>query len=141
MNNRSFKLINPKIQNWFLSLIAGGALLCTVVGVTASNIFFETIKSKVVAHGISAESILVNFLSQQQYLLTITLVIAGLVTVIILTIVGYFLSHKIVGPIYRIKQCLEKYNSGDKEMVVSIRKDDFFQELPELINTALKTRQ
>jgi methyl-accepting chemotaxis protein len=52
-----------------------------------------------------------------------------------------FLSHRIVGPLYRIKKCISELADGNLNIVVTLRKHDELQDLADLVNLwADKTR-
>ncbi len=57
--------------------------------------------------------------------------------VIIVSLFSIFFSHKMAGPIKRIKNTLEAHNNHKPVNVIKLRKGDFFQDLAELINKAL----
>ncbi len=65
------------------------------------------------------------------------LLISGVYLVVII-IFSLFFSHKMAGPVHRIKLTLEEYNSGKKVHRIRLRKGDYFDELADLINKALK---
>ncbi|MBN2547178.1 MAG: hypothetical protein JXB50_15355 [Spirochaetes bacterium] len=49
-----------------------------------------------------------------------------LVQIIIISIYSIFFSHKMAGPIYRMKVSLDRMVSGDNNFVIKVRKSDFF---------------
>lgn len=62
-------------------------------------------------------------------------IILAVSNVILITLMGLWMSHRIAGPIYRITKNLLDPNFGGK---ISTREDDYFKELPEAINRVLK---
>lgn len=71
----------------------------------------------------------------------IDLIFAGtfLVEVIVLTIFSYVFSHRVAGPIHRMKVWLIAVAAGKDVLPLSFRKNDFFAEVPDFINTAFQT--
>lgn len=57
--------------------------------------------------------------------------------IIILVLASIYYSHRIAGPIYRLKKLLEEKIKGGHIEPVYFRKNDEFQELAELINKVL----
>ena len=43
-------------------------------------------------------------------------------------------THRIVGPLYRFQKALQAITTGDELPLVSIRKDDFLQEMKDELN-------
>ncbi len=61
------------------------------------------------------------------YLLVLMIIVAG----------GFLLSHKIAGPIYRLKKHLDMLNSGETTDNVRFRDHDFFMEVQDSFNLFL----
>lgn len=139
-NKRKFKLINPHLQKWFIFIIIIGLLISTVTSIAVSNFVIESTKNEVLLYGINKDSVLISFLTNQQYMLSISILVVGIVLIVVLSIYGYFLSHRIAGPIYSIQKSLEKYNGNEADLIFHLRKDDFFQYLPILIDTAINKK-
>jgi methyl-accepting chemotaxis protein len=63
-----------------------------------------------------------------------------LINILILIVANIYYSHKIIGPIHRLKNELERKLSGEEIPAIRFRKNDPFQELAELINKVLKLK-
>ena len=61
------------------------------------------------------------------------IILAG-INLLVITLSGIWMSHKIAGPIYRIVKSLKEQN-GEK---ISTREKDYFKELPEAVNQYIK---
>ena len=63
-------------------------------------------------------------------------------TGIVFFIVGFKLSHRIAGPIYRLNKDLKSYveNKGEDKLVIKFRDNDFFQDLKDNVNTAFDVK-
>ncbi|MDD4203395.1 MAG: methyl-accepting chemotaxis protein [Candidatus Omnitrophica bacterium] len=65
-----------------------------------------------------------------------------LLNILVLTpfviIAGIVLSHRIAGPIYRLKQDLEAVKQGKYSLRIQLRKKDEFQDLAKAINTVIE---
>jgi len=59
---------------------------------------------------------------------------ASVILGVLSAMAGIFLSHKIAGPIYRVKKVAEQLKTGDLSAVVRFRKGDDLQELADTLN-------
>jgi methyl-accepting chemotaxis protein len=59
---------------------------------------------------------------------------ALLVAILILGVLSIFITHKIVGPIYRLKKALGEMIEGNLDVRVTLRKGDDLQELADHVN-------
>jgi len=50
----------------------------------------------------------------------------ALILLLIITIYSIFFTHKMAGPIYRMRVSLDRMISGDNNFVIKVRKNDFF---------------
>jgi methyl-accepting chemotaxis protein len=49
------------------------------------------------------------------------------------------ISHRIVGPLYRLRECLKKVGAGDFSTRMNLRKGDAFQDIAKLFNEMMET--
>ena len=54
------------------------------------------------------------------------LLFTGLVSIILISLYSLFFSHRMAGPIYRMRVSLDRLLSGDYDFVIKVRKNDFF---------------
>jgi methyl-accepting chemotaxis protein len=64
---------------------------------------------------------------------------ALLVVIPVLGVLSIFITHKIVGPVYRLKQSLRELTAGNLETRVVLRKGDDLQELADHVNQLAET--
>ena len=57
---------------------------------------------------------------------------------LIILFYGFNLTNRIVGPIYRLKEHMEKLNNGEEAKPFSVRKNDYFREIVEPYNELVK---
>ncbi|MBN1354559.1 MAG: methyl-accepting chemotaxis protein [Candidatus Omnitrophica bacterium] len=63
------------------------------------------------------------------------LLIIGLTpTVVLLFILGVFLTHRLIGPLERLEDDLKKISQGDYTIRLKIRKDDDLRSIADVIN-------
>ncbi|MCX5777890.1 MAG: hypothetical protein NTU66_01510 [Elusimicrobia bacterium] len=68
------------------------------------------------------------------------LLLVLLINILILVIANIYYSHKIAGPIFRLKSQLQRKLNGEDIPAIRFRKNDPFQELAELINKVLQLK-
>lgn len=62
----------------------------------------------------------------------------NLIVIIILSLVGLSLSHRLAGPIYRINKTIDEVLEDRIERPIKLRKGDFFHETAHKLNTLFK---
>ena len=70
----------------------------------------------------------------------IPILATSILNLIVISLFSVFFSHKMAGPVKRIKNTLEAYAKHAPVHPIKLRKGDFFQDLAELINQALLRR-
>ncbi|MCX7998513.1 MAG: hypothetical protein N3A69_06100 [Leptospiraceae bacterium] len=61
--------------------------------------------------------------------------------ILVISIFSLFFSHKMAGPLYRIKLTLHNFVTHKTAHKIKLRKNDFFQDLAEKINQALELKK
>ena len=136
---RTHLLIYPKFQ---LSLIAAQTIILVLsrgaVGFEAAQTY-SSLRQLGIQAGISQGHVYYRFLDFQAQHLFVHLALAGALGLAISTLVTLALSHRLAGPIVRLKGYFIKF-ATDKKIPgpLSFRKNDFFSDLPEAINRALQ---
>lgn len=64
--------------------------------------------------------------------------LAVAVLFLIILFYGFNLTNRIVGPIYRLKEHMEKLNKGEDVKPFNVRKNDYFREIVEPYNELVK---
>ena len=65
------------------------------------------------------------------------ILVSSLIVVIFIVIYGIFYSHRIAGPIYRLKKTIESICNRNLNFTVRLRKKDKFQEIAEYLNNLI----
>ena len=60
-----------------------------------------------------------------------------ILSVILSTFMSVYYSHKVVGPLHRLKLFFTDINNGSEKESVNFRRGDFFADLPLVINEAI----
>lgn len=137
-NRRRVFLINPKFQ---LNYIKHTFFVMTAVILTfyASNLYhFWDFKNRGLSAGLPADHIFFDFLHTQQSNLEMVYLITALVAAIFMLAYGIFLSHRVVGPLYRMNEYLKEFRGKKPTRELKFRKGDYFPELAEHLNEFVK---
>jgi hypothetical protein len=131
-------LINSAFQ---LSVIRQMLVLTgLVIGIFyAANFYhFWSLKAQGLALGLPPTHVFFRFLQEQQRTMDLIFIVTALLT--LLTIVGFglFLSHRVAGPLYRLKQYLaETPVDGKVQELLKFRDGDYFPDVADAINSRL----
>ncbi len=98
---------------------------------------FDSLKQAGVKAKVSAAHPFFNYLDFQETYILQYLIIALILSLILTIIFSLLLSHKVVGPLKRLKNDLEKSLRGE-DVKFEFRKGDFFKEIPLLINDLIE---
>lgn len=81
-----------------------------------------------------------RFLEGQSQKMFLIFLLCSVLAVIIVAVLGLILSHKIAGPIHRLKSHMGSLTQGKSLPPLSFRKDDYFMELPQIMNEYINSR-
>jgi signal transduction histidine kinase len=134
-------LIGPKLQLRFLA-IALVCNLCVSAGFAfASYRFIQVFKAKALSVGIHESHFFFKFLADQQTLLYTLVGIGCLFSVLIVSISMLYFTHKIAGPVYRIKTDLANMLEKNEYRSIKVREGDELQDIVLLLNNVLNKLQ
>lgn len=126
--------IDPKVQ-W--SIIQKAVLLNIILVVflyIADRIFYYRMEQMGKDLGFAPEHVYFLFLySQQKYKAIAFFITAGVISIISIFL-GVRFSHRLAGPIFRLKKELQRLNAGEKIDPIHLRDSDYFKELAEELN-------
>jgi hypothetical protein len=132
-SRRKTILIDPRFQ---LKFIYFNCLVALAVGLSiyAANFFFIYRMKKIGEQsGLAADSVFYKLIDQQGDFLRTALMISLIVALTIIAVFGLSMSHKIAGPIHNLKKNLRDRIEQGKYRPFQVRKNDFFQDLAELM--------
>lgn len=124
-------LINKPFQLKLLSYFVFLFILTTVSLYSTTFLFFWSMKNKGLKVGIPEGHVYYQFLLNQKHDLDLLFIGLAAFNFVLLLSVGFVVSHRIAGPIYRVKKFLEAPEPGQ---MLQMRENDFFKELGPLIN-------
>jgi hypothetical protein len=133
---RSFKnlLINPRFQGRFIGYFLGLFFVMTLSLYSTTFLFFWKLRQKAISVGIKEDHIFHQFLSNQKAEMDFLFIGLTIFNFLLLLIFSVLISHRIAGPIKKLKGHLQ--SPGSEEF--SLRKNDFFQDLVPVINEVKK---
>lgn len=138
MNKRKMRsiIVYPEFQLKLISLFIGLFFLSTISIFLATHLYFWNFKQKALKAGIDQSQALFSFLDTMKLELDLTFIVVAVINLIILFGCGILISHRIAGPILKIKNFLTNKNFQQHDF--ALRKSDFFKELGPLINQLKK---
>jgi hypothetical protein len=90
---------------------------------------------------LTSDHIYFRFLDHHAGTLFRALGLSAVITMIFSTFVTIMLSHRLAGPVVRLREHLKRYAQTGEYHPLSFRKNDFFSDLPEVVNKALETHE
>jgi hypothetical protein len=127
-------LINPKFQLSFLAYTLGVSILTIGFFYAADAYFFWKFRQLGTGLGLPANHVFFQFLDEQHSTKNTYYGIAAAVAVSFLSIWGLLLSHRVAGPLYRLRKHLGSVARGETLSDVRFRKGDFFPEVADAYN-------
>jgi len=94
-------------------------------------VFFSgTVLAIVMQHNVSSADVARNLAGRDTLeLLLPTLIVLNVVGLIVTSILSVFFTHRIVGPVYRLRYIMRDVGDGNLSRLAAFRKDDELQEL------------
>jgi hypothetical protein len=137
-SQRRLTLVNPRFQSFFLAFMAGmnGLLLGLVY--FAQSYFFAEFERMGVSLGLPADHAWFRFLNEQRTILMQILGVASGVSFVFTLGFGWIVSHRIAGPLHRLKVHMVRVALGSTRAEVAFREGDFFPELARAYNLQLR---
>jgi sensor histidine kinase YesM len=131
-------LINPKFQYSFMRYIVGIAGGTLIVFYVAKMFFFYRVRAYMQSLGFPADHVLYEFLTHQSHTMDVIFAVAAAVECAFLTWMGLKLSHRVAGPLHRLKQEMLRTAQGGEVTRLKFRDGDYFEELADAYNEQMK---
>lgn len=137
MENRRYKrrilIVDKKFQYKYVAIILL-IMIATVVFVSMATFYVVWDKVLIAFENVpEASRKLADIMAQSA---RVSMIPLGILTVLF-SAMGVFYSHKIAGPVYRIKKVAEDLAAGNLNVDVRFRKGDEMQELADVLNKAI----
>lgn len=135
--SRRIYLINPSFQYRIMAIMAVLALAPISVFFAAHTYFFWKLRQLGINSQLNPDHIYYRFLDGQSHQLLMIFIFCSIIAMIFVLVFGLLVSHRIAGPIHRLKMHLSQVSEGKEVRELSFRKGDYFTEVPALVNQAL----
>lgn len=109
------------------------SLVCAIFW-GATQYFFYRFTQQGVALGLPADHIFFQFIRSQQIQMNWIFALTATLVAVAISIWGLLMSHRVSGPLYRLKIHLEKMTASGNLSPVKFRDKDYFPELAESFN-------
>ena len=139
IKKRGRLLVIPEFQTRLIGLMLVMALAVIAIFYGANYYFFERYASLGLNIGLPADHVYFKFLSEQRQYMDRIFGISALVVSLVLGLGGLVLSHRVAGPIHRIRTHLRQIAEGKPLSPVTFRKGDFFPEVAEAFNQQVES--
>ena len=137
-SNRKVLLINPPFQFRFMGWMGGVSVAVVLVMHLAHVWFFHNLKEQARLAGLPPDHVFYRFIQDRQSEMDFITLVTFLVVVVIVGLAGLFLSHKIAGPMYRLRKHFETLAKTGVSRPLKFRDGDYFLEIPEAHNLQFK---
>lgn len=131
---RSILLIDPNFQYRVIKWMMALSLAPICVFFSAHYYYFWKLKRLGQNLGLNEDHVYFRFIDTQGQELLMIFILCAILTGIIVGAFGLFFSHKVAGPIYRLRA----YFREMPDSKLSFREGDFFNDLPNVINDSLE---
>lgn len=131
-------LIDPPFQIKLLSYFVFLFMISTISLYSAIYLFFHKLENKALSVGIPPGHVFFKFIGNEKADMDLMFLGLVLFNLILLLGVGFFISHRIAGPLFKLKRYLSdeiKAEAPDFQL----RKNDFIQDIVPVVNS-LKSR-
>jgi hypothetical protein len=137
-NKRKVFLINPPFQLAFMAWMVGISFAVIAVFYGANWYFFEKFWEQGVALGLPADHVFFEFLRDQRREMFWIFMATSSVVFATVCSIGLILSHRVAGPLYRLKKHILMVADGETTDDVKFRKGDHFLEVASAYNLQME---
>ncbi len=128
---RSVFLINPSFQLRFSLIVCSVIVISTLIYPVIIYDFFQLISA-------ANPSVARNVVAAQKDLILFLVVIQVVITLLVF-VVFIFFTHKIAGPLYKLKNHLAHIREGNAITPLAFRNGDYFHDVAEEVSLFLET--
>jgi len=141
-NKRSRFLINPGFQ---LSVIRQMlALTGVVIAIFYGAIYYHfwSLEQQGLSLGLPATHVFFDFLAEQRRTMDLIFLVTSMAALLAIVGFGLFLSHRVAGPLFRLKQYLDSQGPDvPAHTPLKFREGDYFPEVADSVNSRLGTKR
>jgi hypothetical protein len=131
-------LIHPKFQLSVIIYSTSLSILLSFVQYLALKNFFGKYYREGINIGLAKQHPFFKFLEDQETYMNKVYLVTSLLVLVITVMAGLILSHRVAGPLHRLKTYLLKAGSAEEPAnKLSFRHGDFFQDIPPVVNETI----
>lgn len=130
-------LINPGFQLRFVGFTLAIAAAAIAVFYISNHYFIWKFIEIGKSLNLPPDHPFFRFIAEQRAMLNSVFIVTSLVAALAIVIGGLLLSHRIAGPIHRMREHLEDIAANGRVRELNFRQGDYFPEMAESINKAL----
>lgn len=130
-------IVDPRFQYGVLAWMAFMALVVSGVIYAAHQYFFHQYEQRGLEAGLAADHVFFRLIQEQRADMDVIFVIVSLACIAFLTFFGAVLSHRVAGPIAKVRKHMDAVARGETVQDLSFRRNDCFPELAESFNKVL----
>ncbi len=138
-NKRGQLLVNRNFQLSIIFWIFLLGLMIEIIFYTANLYFFTKLHNEATSAGLAPDNIFFQYLEAQKLFMNKVFLISTLLSALIISWGGLYLSHKIAGPLYKLTKHLRSSSLSTIEPV-HFRKGDYFPEIQDAFNELIKKK-
>ena len=142
MVNKGYRrsyLVNPAFQLRLIGWMTGLALAPICTFFAAHHYFFWKLRKLGEDIQLEPNHIYFRFLEGQSEQMFLIFLLCSVIAILMVFVLGLLLSHKVAGPIHRMKGHLKSISEGQDVGELSFRKGDYFLEVPPIVNDCVRT--
>tara|TARA_R110002049_G_C8883689_1_gene540156 strand:+ start:111 stop:548 length:438 start_codon:yes stop_codon:yes gene_type:complete len=136
--SRKILLVNPKFQFSFMK----HSILMTVAALATFYLFkvymFWELKDIALSTGISPDHDFISLIDNRNYVIDMSFVVLAIVVGFLMTGWALWVSHKVAGPIHRIRNEIKKIIDGQPLQRINVRDHDYFHDLKDSVNLLIE---
>lgn len=143
MRNRKWKslLLYPRFQLAFVAYALAGALLIGLVLQVTNAWLVRRFVEDGVRLGLAPEHPYFVYMAEQQRIFDKVFLITLSSSILLLVVGGLALSHRVAGPLSRLRHHLLEISAGKSPGPLRFRNGDYFRDLAEICNSAMAGRK
>jgi len=134
ITKRKVYFINPRFQAIVIIFFTSLGLLTSLLYYLANRMVFNRFVAEGVQLNLPKDHAFFVFIAEQRSTFEVFFFSSSIFCLALFVIGGLLISHKIAGPLYRLKKELTVMEQNKKAHHLNFRDNDFFQEIPEQFN-------
>lgn len=133
-SRRKKLIIDPQFQFGFLKYSLGITFGTIAIWLASNFYFFSKFEKIGTDLNLPTNHIFFVFIAEQKHAMNSIVLVTSIIILLLLVSSGIVYSHRIVGPLIKLKNYMNDLAENKDEKALSFRKNDYFVELAESFN-------